>query len=153
MTKWTEGDYESAACVCEQAGLLIDADGAYADMFRYAGGLATQVREAEARWEIAEAQDATAGFREAVDAQQRAESALAAVTRERETAQAKVDRYGAALITLCNDTNGEGPWYDDDCPGDDTCSCSFEHVNDAVNEAYRDAEAAITTPEPPREKA
>jgi hypothetical protein len=33
-----------------------------------------------------------------------------------------------------------GPWHDDDCPCDDTCSCSAKPVHDAVNAAIAKAE-------------
>jgi len=33
-----------------------------------------------------------------------------------------------------------GGAHDDDCPGDDTCGCSGEPINDAVNEAINLAE-------------
>jgi len=33
-----------------------------------------------------------------------------------------------------------GPWHDDECPGDDTCSCSAKPIHDRVNAAVARAE-------------
>lgn len=65
-------------------------------------------------------------------------AAESALTAERQ----KVAALAKAMMTLFED-NGEGPWHEDDCPMDDTCDCSWAHVNAAVTIAYN----ALTPPD------
>lgn len=58
----------------------------------------------------------------------------------------QVRALSKAVMTLFED-NGEGPWHDDDCPGDDTCECSWAHVNQAVTVAHN----ILTADEPSQE--